>query len=165
MEKLGLLGNVAVYRTLGIVFLVISATYFFKPKAMIKLDNFGRKLLWDDKWTFRHRIITGLFFLIIALVLVRTGALLGKCPSCYRGVIKKLGILGNTLFYYILGGVLLLTSLGYLFAPKAMSKMDSLGREPIDGTPKSYGLHPRITGAFFLIVSLILLYIGFLAKT
>lgn len=159
MEKLGLLGNVAVYRVLGFVFLAISATYFFKPKAMIKLDTLGKKLLWDDKWTFRHRIITGLFFLIIALFLVRTGALLGRCPSC--GGIKRLGIFGNTLLYYILGGMLLLASLGYLFAPKAMRKLDNLGREPIDGTPKVYGLHPRITGAFFLIVSLILLYTGF----
>ncbi len=159
MEKLGLLGNLMVYRVLGLLFLAISATYFFKPKAMIKLDNLGRKLLWDDKWTFRHRIITGLFFLTIALVLVRTGALLGRCPSC--GGIKRLGIFGNTLLYYILGGVLLLASLGYLFAPRVIKRLDSLGRRPVDHTPQVYGLHPKITGAFFLIVSLILLYVGF----
>lgn len=159
MEKLGLLGNVAVYRTLGIVFLVISTTYFFRPKAMIKLDDLGKKLIWSDNWTFRHRIITGLFFLIISLSLIRSGSLLSGSG------LGRLGILGNMLFYYILGGVLLLASLGYLFAPRAIKKLDSLGRKPIDGTPKVYGLHPRITGAFFLIVSLILLYIGFLAKT
>lgn len=154
MEELGLLGNLMVYRVLGFLFLATSLIYFFKPKAMIKLDNFGRKLLWDDKWTFRHRIITGLFFLIISLALIRAGALLGSG-------IERLGLLGNTLLYYILGGVLLLASLGYLFAPRAIKKLDSLGREPIDGTPKVYGLHPRITGAFFLIVSLFMLWVGF----
>jgi len=154
MEKLGILGNLAVYRVLGIIFLVISITYFLKPKAMIKFDNFGRKLIWSDQWTFRHRILTGLFFLIISLLLIRSGALLGSGMT-------RLGLLGNTFFYYILGGVLFLASISYLFAPKAMKKLDSLGREPIDGTPKVYGLQPKITGAFFLIVSLILLYVGF----
>jgi uncharacterized protein YjeT (DUF2065 family) len=154
MEKLGLLGNLAVYRVLGIIFLVISATYFLRPKAMIKLDNLGRRLLWDDKWTFRHRIITGLFFLIISLLLIRTGALLGSG-------LERLGILGNMSLYYIFGGILLLASLGYLFAPKAMKKLVSLGTKSIDNTPRIYGLHPKITGTFFLIVSLILLYTGF----
>ncbi len=154
MEKLGLLGNLMVYRVLGFVFLVMSVTYFFRPKAMIKLDSLGRRLLWDDKWTFRHRIITGLFFLVISLALIRAGTLLGS-------EIERLGILGNTLLYYILGGVLLLASICYLFAPRAIKKLDSLGKMPINDTPRVYGLHPRITGAFFLIVSLILLYVGF----
>lgn len=154
MEKLGLLGNVALYQTLGIVFLVVSLTYFFKPKAMIKLDNLGKKLIWNDNWTFRHRILTGLFFLIISLLLIRSGALLGSRMT-------KLGFLGNTLLYYILGGILLLASIGYLFAPKAMKKLDNLATKPINNTPRIYGLHPKITGTFFLIASLLLLWLGF----
>jgi len=154
MERLGILGHFMVYRVLGFVFLATSLTYFFRPKAMIKLDTIGRRLLWDDKWTFRHRIITGLFFLVISLALIRAGALLGEG-------IERLGLLGNTLLYYILGGMLLLASIGYLFAPKAMKKLDSLGREPVNNTPRIYGLHPRITGAFFLIASLLLLWLGF----
>lgn len=74
MEQLGIWGNVTTYRVLGIIFLVVSIGYFFTPKFMAKIDQIGRKLLWSDKWTTKHRMITGTFFLAAAIFFFWTGA-------------------------------------------------------------------------------------------
>ena len=73
MEKLGILGNVLLYRILGIIFLVVGILYILSPQTMKKIDQMGKKLLWKDEWSITHRIGFGIFFLIVGLVLCYAG--------------------------------------------------------------------------------------------
>jgi len=70
MEKLGLLGNAQVYYILGAVFFLVSLGYLFAPRIMSKLNQIGKKILFKDEWSFAHRSITGIFFLIVGLLLL-----------------------------------------------------------------------------------------------
>ncbi|MBU4128844.1 hypothetical protein L6386_06510 [bacterium] len=78
MEKLGILANVCLYRILGILFLVVGALYILSPRTMKKIDEVGKKLLWQDDWSITHRIGFGIFFLIVGLLLCYTGFVLLK---------------------------------------------------------------------------------------
>ncbi len=73
MEKLGILGNVLLYRILGIIFLVVGILYVFSPQTMKKIDQMGKKLLWKDEWSITHRIGFGIFFLIVGILLCYAG--------------------------------------------------------------------------------------------
>lgn len=78
MEKLGILANACLYRILGILFLVVGALYILSPRTMKKIDEVGKKLLWQDDWSITHRIGFGSFFLIVGLLLCYTGFVLLK---------------------------------------------------------------------------------------
>lgn len=78
MEKLGILGNVLLYRILGIIFLVVGVLYMLSPQTMKKIDEVGKKLLWKDEWSIAHRIGFGIFFLIVGLILCYTGFVILK---------------------------------------------------------------------------------------
>lgn len=78
MEKLGILGNVLLYRILGIIFLVVGVLYIISPQTMKKIDQMGKKLLWKDEWSIAHRIGFGIFFFIVGLVLCYAGFVILK---------------------------------------------------------------------------------------
>jgi len=78
MEKLGILGNVFLYRILGIIFLAVGVLYIISPQTMKKIDQIGKKLLWKDEWSIAHRIGFGIFFLIVGLVLCYAGFVILK---------------------------------------------------------------------------------------
>lgn len=73
MEGFGIWGNAITYWVLATIFFIVSMGYLFAPKAIAKLDKIGRKFLWSDKWTLRHRALTGAFFLAVAIVLFWAG--------------------------------------------------------------------------------------------
>lgn len=70
MEKLGLLGNARVYYILGAIFFLVSLGYFFAPRVLSKLNQIGEKILFRDEWSFTHGAITGVFFLVVGLLLL-----------------------------------------------------------------------------------------------
>lgn len=155
MEKLGILGNILPYRIFGIIFFLVSLLYFFVPRVMARLGDWGTKPIWKDEWTMRHRITSGVFFLIVAVLLFKAGLSL-------KGLhIARLGLLAQARCYYILTIIFLLVGVGYFFFPRALRGLDNLGRKPIDDTPKVYSRHPKVMGFFFLIASLLLLWLGF----
>ncbi len=73
MEKLGILANALLYRTLGIVFLVVAAFYILSPQVIQKINQVGKKLLWKDEWSIAHRTGFGIFFLIVGVILCYVG--------------------------------------------------------------------------------------------
>jgi len=76
---------------------------------------------------------------------------------------EKLGLLGNARVYYILGAIFFLVSLGYLFAPGVISKVNQIGKKILFRDEWSF-THRATTGGFFLIVGLLFLYVSFRLK-
>ena len=53
----------------GIFFLVVSLLYFFKAGLVVKLNEWGKKVLFSDEWTIGYRVSMGIFFLIVSIIL------------------------------------------------------------------------------------------------
>ena len=53
----------------GIFFLIVSLLYFFKAGLVVKLNEWGKKVLFSDEWTIGYRVSMGVFFLIVAVIL------------------------------------------------------------------------------------------------
>jgi len=73
---------------------------------------------------------------------------------------EKLGILGNVLFYRILGIIFLVVGVLYILSPQTMKKIDQMGKKLL--WKDEWSITHRIGfGIFFLIVGLVLCYAGF----
>ena len=53
----------------SIFFLIVSLFYFFKANLVVKLNEWGKRVLFSDEWTMGYRISVGIFFLIVSIVL------------------------------------------------------------------------------------------------
>ncbi len=52
----------------GILSLLLALMYFIVPDLVIKINNSLKRVLFEDRWTFTHRIAAGGFFLIGAII-------------------------------------------------------------------------------------------------
>ncbi|MCG2677090.1 hypothetical protein L6386_00775, partial [bacterium] len=53
---------------LGILSLILAFMYFIVPDLVIKINNALKRVLFEDQWTFTHRIAAGGFFLTGAII-------------------------------------------------------------------------------------------------
>ncbi|HEA47314.1 MAG TPA: hypothetical protein ENH97_02770 [bacterium] len=54
----------------GILALILALLYFIVPDVVVKINNSLKRVLFEDSWTFTHRIAAGGFFLIGAIILL-----------------------------------------------------------------------------------------------
>ena len=52
----------------GILSLLLALLYFIVPDLVIKVNNAMKRVLFEDRWSFTHRIAAGGFFLIGAII-------------------------------------------------------------------------------------------------
>jgi hypothetical protein len=52
----------------GILALILAILYFTVPDLVIKINNAMKRVLFEDRWTFTHRMAAGGFFLIGAII-------------------------------------------------------------------------------------------------
>lgn len=73
MERLGILGNVFLYRILAAIFFVVGVLYIFFPQTMKKIDEAGKKLLWKEEFYLVHRLGFGIFFFVVGILMCYVG--------------------------------------------------------------------------------------------
>ena len=54
----------------GILSLTLALLYFIVPDLVIKINNSMKRVLFEDRWSFTHRLAAGSFFLIGAIILL-----------------------------------------------------------------------------------------------
>ncbi|MBU4128595.1 hypothetical protein L6304_05870 [bacterium] len=54
----------------GILSLILALLYFTVPDLVIKINNALKRVLFEDRWTFNHRLRAASFFLIGAIILL-----------------------------------------------------------------------------------------------
>lgn len=52
---------------LGILVFIIGLLYLFSPRLLVKLNEWGKRVLFSDEWTIGHRLLMGVFFLLVGL--------------------------------------------------------------------------------------------------
>ncbi len=52
----------------GILALILALLYFVVPDVVVKINNSLKRVLFEDRWTFTHRLAAGSFFLIGAII-------------------------------------------------------------------------------------------------
>ena len=57
---------------LGIFFLIISLLFFLCPNVISKINKWGETVLFDDQGAIKHHRKTGMFFLIISIIIFIT---------------------------------------------------------------------------------------------
>ena len=58
------------FLVLGILALILAIMYFTVPDLVVKINNALKRVLFEDRWTFDHRLRAGSFFLIGAIILL-----------------------------------------------------------------------------------------------
>ncbi len=58
---------------IGLLFLIFSALFFFAPSVIVKLSEFGNKLIFTDHGSVLHRKLSGLILLAIGLIMLYIG--------------------------------------------------------------------------------------------
>ena len=58
------------FLVVGILSLILALLYFTVPDLVIKVNNALKRILFEDSWTFDHRLRAGSFFLIGAIILL-----------------------------------------------------------------------------------------------
>lgn len=52
----------------GLVTLLLSVGYLFRPDLIIKINGWGRHFIFNDKYILKERIKIGVFFLVLAFI-------------------------------------------------------------------------------------------------
>ncbi len=52
----------------GMVTLMFSIGYLFRPDLVIKVNDWGRQFVFNDKYILKHRRMIGVFFLVLAFI-------------------------------------------------------------------------------------------------
>ncbi len=55
---------------LGLIMLMFSIGYLFRPDLVIKINDWGRSFLFNDKYIMKYRRKIGVFFLVLAFIAV-----------------------------------------------------------------------------------------------
>ncbi len=55
---------------LGLSMLIFSIGYLFRPDLVIKINDWGRSFLFNDKYIMKYRRKIGVFFLVLAFIAV-----------------------------------------------------------------------------------------------
>lgn len=59
--------------TIGIVLLLISMGFLYKPDTIMKINDLARRYVFNDVWVLSHRGKTGVFLFVLALVALYMG--------------------------------------------------------------------------------------------
>ncbi|MBI5554623.1 MAG: hypothetical protein HY920_02055 [Elusimicrobia bacterium] len=54
----------------GLIMLMFSIGYLFRPDLIIKINDWGRSFLFNDKYIMKQRRKIGVFFLVLAFIAV-----------------------------------------------------------------------------------------------
>lgn len=57
----------------GSIFFIFSVLFFFTPKFIIKISEMGNKLIFTDHGTVAHRYWSGIFLLIMSIIMFYLG--------------------------------------------------------------------------------------------
>ncbi|MDO9574378.1 MAG: hypothetical protein Q7I94_05220 [Candidatus Contubernalis sp.] len=52
---------------LGVLMVIVGLLYLFSPGLLVKLNEWGKRTLFSDEWTVGHRLLMGIFFLLVGL--------------------------------------------------------------------------------------------------
>jgi len=52
---------------LGVLIVIIGLLYLFSPRFLVKLNEWGKRILFSDEWTIGHRLLMSIFFLLVGL--------------------------------------------------------------------------------------------------
>lgn len=52
----------------GLITLLLSIGYLFRPDRILKLNELGRHVIFNDSYVLKHRIRIGVFFLLLAFI-------------------------------------------------------------------------------------------------
>lgn len=52
---------------LGVLIVIIGLLYLFSPMFLVKLNEWGKRILFSDEWTIGHRLLMSIFFLLVGL--------------------------------------------------------------------------------------------------
>lgn len=63
---------------LGVVYLIAGIFFLFRPEIILKVDEWGEKVLFDDKKTVKRHIKTGIFFVMVAILMFIYAYLVNK---------------------------------------------------------------------------------------
>ncbi len=58
---------------IGIILLFISIGYLYRPNFIIRINEWGRKYIFNDVWVLSHRWEIGGFFLVLSLIALYMG--------------------------------------------------------------------------------------------
>ena len=54
----------------GLVMLIFSIGYLFRPDLVVKVNDWGRSFVFNDKYIMEKRRLVGVFFLILAFIAI-----------------------------------------------------------------------------------------------
>lgn len=54
----------------GMVLLLLSIGYLFRPDLIIRINEWGRQFVFNDKYILQHRRRIGVFFLVLAFIAI-----------------------------------------------------------------------------------------------
>ena len=54
----------------GLIMLMFSIGYLFRPDLIIKINDWGRSFLFNDKYIMEHRRKIGVFLLVLAFIAI-----------------------------------------------------------------------------------------------
>ncbi|MDD5131681.1 MAG: hypothetical protein PHH44_03385 [bacterium] len=54
----------------GLIMLMFSIGYLFRPDLIIKVNDWGRSFVFNDKYIMEKRRLVGVFFLILAFIAI-----------------------------------------------------------------------------------------------
>jgi len=58
---------------IGIVLLMLSLGYLYRPSSILKLNDWGKRYIFNDAWVLNYRWKTGVLFLVLALIALYMG--------------------------------------------------------------------------------------------
>ncbi len=58
---------------IGIILLLISMGFLYKPDTIMKINDLARRYIFNDVWVLSHRGKTGVLFFVLALIALYMG--------------------------------------------------------------------------------------------
>ena len=59
--------------TIGIILLLISIGFLYKPDTIMKINDLARRYIFNDVWVLSHRGKTGVLLFVLALIALYMG--------------------------------------------------------------------------------------------
>jgi len=58
------------FAVIGVIAIIMSFLYFFRPNALKKIDAIGKKMLFGSESLLKRRILVGFFYLVVGIGLI-----------------------------------------------------------------------------------------------
>ena len=58
---------------IGLVLLILSMGYLYKPNLILRLNDWGKRYIFNDLWVINYRWKTGVLFLVLSLIALYMG--------------------------------------------------------------------------------------------